>query len=200
MLFDIDNYHKIFKKYPKCLMESGGRVYGIWMIGNYYKRKEGYHGEYPPSFLNRIYALFPKRDNILHMFAGTIQDGVKATTVDVNPDLNPTVVCDVLEMSKYMPNNSFDLVIADPPYTKKDAKIYGVPLINKRLALREARKMCKDGGVLCWLDTQVPIYRKLDWDLLGMVGVFCGTNRVIRSVTFFQAAQENNEKPGKPNT
>jgi hypothetical protein len=203
--FDIDNYHRVFKKYPKCLMESAGRVYGQFFIGNYYKRKEGYHGEYPPSFLERIYALFPGRDRVLHLFSGTIKDEGRSTTVDINPTMTPSIVCDVTEVSQHLPPKSFPLVICDPPYSKKDAKIYGTPLVNKRLALREARKVTQDGGILIWLDTQVPIYRKLDWKLTGMIGIFCGTNRVIRVATIFQAAEEQdaNEqliKSGKQNS
>lgn len=188
--FDIDNYHRVFKKYPKSLMQSGDRVYGVWLIGNYYKRKEGYHGEFPPSFLERIYALFPDKESILHVFAGTIKDGRKVTTVDLNPDLNPTIVCDAVKMSDHLAPNSFDLVIADPPYSKKDAKIYGLPLVNKRLALREIRKVTKTDGILVWLDLQTPIYRKVDWELLGMIGISCGTNRAFRVATIFQASKE----------
>lgn len=188
--FDIDNYHRVFKKYPKSLMQSGDRVYGVWIIGNFYRRKVGYHGEYPPSFLDRIYALFPNKERVLHLFSGTIEDGKRSTTVDINPSLNPTVVCDVLEMSNYLKPNYYELVIADPPYSKKDAKVYGVPLINKRLALREARKVTEEGGILIWLDLQTPIYRKIDWQLLGMIGISCGTNRVFRVATIFQASKE----------
>lgn len=187
LAFDIDNYHKVFKKYPKSLMLSGDRVYGVWLIGNYYKRKEGYHGEYPPSFLERIYALFPGRHKILHMFSGTIKGDREVTTVDINPELNPSVVCNVTEMANFLPNEHFELVVADPPYSRKDADIYGVPLVNKRLALREARKVTQKGGVLVWLDTQTPIYRKLDWNLLGMIGVSCGTNRAFRVATLFES-------------
>jgi hypothetical protein len=192
--FDIDNYHRVFKKYPKCLMESAGRVYGQFFIGNYYKRKEGYHGEYPPSFLERIYALFPNREKVLHLFSGTIKDEGRSTTVDINPEMNPSIVCNVTEVSQHIPPKSFPLVICDPPYSKKDAQIYGTTLVNKRLALREARKVTQDGGILVWLDTQVPIYRKLDWKLTGMIGIFCGTNRVIRVATIFQAEENFSEE------
>jgi hypothetical protein len=189
-MYDIDNYHRVFKKYPKCLMDSGGRVYGIWMIVNFYKRKEGYYGEYPPSFLKRVYALFPDRERLLHLFSGTIKDE-KSVTVDINEDLNPTVVCDVTRISEFL-DPVFDLIIADPPYSKADAKKYGVSLVNKRLALREARKVASKNAVLVWLDTQVPIYRKLDWELLGMIGVYCGTNRVFRVTSIFKANEEPN--------
>jgi hypothetical protein len=190
--FDIDNYHRVFKKYPKSLLLSSDRVYGVWLIGNLYKRANTYHGSYPHGFLDRIYALFPNREKVLHLFSGTIKDGKKSITVDLNPELKPTVVCDVKEVSQHI-KEKFPLAIADPPYTKKDAKIYGLPLVNKRLALREIRKVIEDDGILVWLDTQTPIYRKVDWNLLGMIGLFCGTNRVFRSITIFQASKDENK-------
>ena len=188
--FDIENYHKVFSKYPPCLMDSNGRVYGIWMIGNLYRRKIGYHGEYPPSFLRRIHALFPDYEKVLHLFSGTLSDYPGAATVDLNPEFSPTVVDNVLNTSKHFTRNQFDIVIADPPYSLKDAKIYGVPPVNKKMVFREARKVIEEGGILVWLDTQVPIYRKIEWDLLGMIGLFCGTNRVTRMVSFFQASPD----------
>jgi hypothetical protein len=195
-VFDIDNYHRVFKQFPECLMESRGRVYGIWMIGNFYKRKIGYHGEYPPSFLKRIHALFPERKKVLHLFSGTLTDYPGASTIDLNPEYNPTVVGNVLDVSEHFPKEKFSLIIADPPYSKKDATIYGVSLVNKRLVLREVRKVVEPDGILVWLDTGVPIFRKIDWNLIGMVGVFCGTNRTFRVVTIFQASTgAQNEEP-----
>jgi hypothetical protein len=188
--FDIDHYHQVFKKYPKCLMESAGRVYGIWIIGNLYKRKEGYHGEYPPSYLKRVHALFPKNNKVLHLFSGTIKDREEATTVDINPDLNPTIVDNVLNVSQHLPRNSKNLIIADPPYSKKDATRYGVSLVNKKMVFREARKVAEEGAVLVWLDTQIPIFRKIEWNLLGIIGVSCGTNRVARFASIFQTSTD----------
>jgi hypothetical protein len=186
--FDIDNYHRVFKQFPECLMESKGRVYGIFIIGNYYKRKEGYYGEFPPSFLKRMHALFPNKKRTLHLFSGTLSDYPEADTIDLNPEYSPTVVGDVMDIEQHFKNKKYDLIISDPPYSKKDAERYGVKLVNKRLVLREARKVASDDAVLIWLDTATPIYRKLDWQLLGMIGVSCGTNRVFRVATIFQAS------------
>jgi hypothetical protein len=188
--FDIDNYHKVFNKYPKCLMESGGHVYGMWYIGWLYKRKIGYYGEFPPSYLKRVHALFPKQERILHLFAGTIEDYPGATTVDINPDLKPTIVDDVLNISKHIPRGTKNIVIADPPYSKKDAIRYKTPLVNKKLVFREARKVVEEGAIMVWLDTGVPIFRKVEWNLIGMIGVYCGTNRVARFSSIFQASTD----------
>jgi hypothetical protein len=188
--FDTDHYHWVFKKYPKCLLESAGRVYGIWIIGNLYKRKEGYHGEYPPSYLERVHALFPRNKKVLHLFSGTIQDREDATTVDLNAGLKPTIVDNVLNISNHLSRGSKNLVIADPPYSKKDATRYGVPLVNKKMVFREARKVVEEGAVMVWLDTQIPIFRKIEWNLLGIIGVSCGTNRVARFASIFQTSTD----------
>jgi len=55
-------------------MVDKGWLYGIWQIGNYYKRKYDYYGSYPPSYLKRIYSLFPDKTKLLHLFSGAIDD------------------------------------------------------------------------------------------------------------------------------
>ena len=189
--FDINNYHKIFKKYPKCLMESEGRVYGSFWIGNYYKRTAGYHGEYPPSYLKRMYALFPDRFPVLHIFGGTVPKSETEFTVDINPELNPSVCCSAEQVGNVFKDKTFPIIYADPPYTKQDANKYGYKMPNNRLVLRSLRKIVKDDGILVWLDTKVPIFRKIDWSLIGMISLFTGTNRVIRAISIFQASNIN---------
>jgi hypothetical protein len=188
--FDIDNYHRIFKDYPKCLMESAGRVYGQYFIGNYYKRKNGYYGEYPPGYLKRIRALFPNRKPALHLFGGTVEPEEDEFTVDINPERNPSVCCEATEIHKYFDKDTFEIIYADPPYSKVDAEKYGYAYPNKKMVLRACRKIAKQGSVLVWLDTSVPIFRKGEWNLLGMIGVFTGTNRVLRSATLFEASKD----------
>lgn len=186
--FDIENYHKTFNKYPECLMESVGRVYGVWMVGNYFKRKEGYYGEYPPSYIKRVKALFPGRSPTLHVFGGTVPNNDLEHTVDLNPSLNPTFLGKAEDVGQLVGDNKYPLIMADPPYTKEDAKKYGYKMPNNRLVLRAIREVSTDDGVLVWLDTKVPIFRKLDWSLLGMIMLFTGTNRAIRAISIFKAS------------
>lgn len=183
--FDIDNYHKVFKKYPKCLMESSGRLYGWWYIGSYYKNPHSYYGEYPPSYMTRIRALFPNRKPALHIFGGMVDLSDAEFKVDINPKLKPSVCGNVQSLP--FRNETFSLVCADPPYNAIEAQKYGYKLPNIRLVLREARRVTKTGGVLTWLDTKIPIYRKADWNLIGTIGLFTGTNRVVRVVSLFEA-------------
>lgn len=189
--FDIDNYHKVFKHYPKCLMESEGRVYGSFFIGNYYKRAEGYYGEYPPSYMKRMRALFPNRKPALHLFGGTVQPESDEYTIDLNESLKPSVVGNALEIDKTFKPKTFSIIYADPPYSQADAKKYGFKMPNTRLVLRAARQAVKDDGILVWLDLRVPIFRKVDWKLIGLISLFTGTNRAIRAISIFQASGED---------
>lgn len=189
-MFDIDNYHKTFKQYPKCLMESAGRVYGWIFIGNYYKRENPYYGAYPPSYLKRMRALFPGRKPALHLFGGMVTPEEDEYTVDVNPEMNPSVCCDAVSIGSHFPRNKFNIVYADPPYSKADAEKYGFKYPNKKMVIRACREVSTEDAILIWLDTSVPIFRKAEWNLIGMVGIFTGTNRVLRAATMFKASKD----------
>lgn len=187
-MFDIDNYHKVFKKYPKCLMESDGRVYGFFFIGNYYKRKTEFYGAYPPSYLNRIRALFPNHSSgpALHVFGGSVEPEDGEIKIDINPSLKPTVCCNVQQLP--FRDQTYKIIYSDPPYGSSEAKKYGFKLPNIRLVLRELRRVTQQGGILVWLDVRMPIFRKEDWSLIGTVGLFTGTNRAVRLISLFQAS------------
>lgn len=201
-MIDIDNYHKTFPDYPKCLIQDRGVTSGFWWVGNYYKRKNGFHGEYPPSYLKRIKALFPNKKPILHLFGGTVECGEDEYSIDINSDLNPYIVGDAERVGEYFDSGIFELIIADPPYTEKDAAIYGYPMPNKKMVIRNARAVCKAGGYLVWLDTALPIFRKAEWNLKGTIGLdygwteeariglFCGTNRKFRVISIFKATSK----------
>jgi len=184
-MFDIDNYHRVFNKYPKCLMESDGRVYGFFFIGNYYKRKTEFYGAYPPSYLKRIRALFPDHSPALHVFGGVAEPEEEEIKIDINPLLKPTVCCNAQQLP--FKDETYKIVYSDPPYGPTEAKKYGFKLPNIRLVLRELRRVTQKDGILVWLDTRMPIFRKKDWLLIGAIGLFTGTNRVIRLISIFQA-------------
>jgi len=132
--------------------------------------------------------MFPDKKKRLYIFSGTLQrwDG---TTVDINPELNPNVVADAEKMP--FSETEFDLIIADPPYTPEDAKKYGTKMISRPKVMREAARVTEPGGYLVWLDLIIPKYRNEDWKLVGMIGLYTGTNRRFRAVSIF-------ERPGKP--
>lgn len=179
--WDIDNH---LRKFPHVFAgEKDGSLYVTWKEGNMYRRINGYHGEYPPSYLRRIKSLFPYRSSILHVFSGSIQGD---TTFDINPSLNPDIVGSAEELSKYFDEGSFDLVLADPPYTRKDAEVYGYKMPRKNIVMQEIRKIISLDGVLIWMDLRPPMYRKNEWINSGVISYHCGTNRVFRYVGVYE--------------
>lgn len=181
--WDIEN-HLI--EFPHAaIYEKEDRVYGIWCEGNNYKRVNNYHGEYPPSYLRRVMSLFPYRSSILHLFSGSIKREGEIT-FDINPGLEPDMVGSAEHLSQYFDEDTFDFVLADPPYTLKDADLYGYKMPRKHLVMQEIRKVITDDGILVWLDLRKPIYRKEDWRLAGNIGYDCGTNRMFRGIFIFE--------------
>jgi hypothetical protein len=180
MTWNLKNHLTLFPN--ACVVEQDKRLYGIWMIGNNYKRTADYYGSYPPSYLNRVYSLFPDAKDILHLFSGKIND-TNGITVDIRKDLNVMVVAN----AKQLPfKNQFDLVIADPPYSKEDAKHYKGTAPSTAAVTRELFQSVQPGGFVVWLCTHPPLYRKDQWNLAGIIGLHVGTNKRFRSVIILQ--------------
>lgn len=182
------NYNSVFNKWPP-LMSTDRWVYGIWMIGNNYRNKNQYYGEYPPTYLNRVKALFPIEKNVLHLFSGSVDKSLweKETLFDMNPNNNPDVCGDAHKLSTYFTEeDKFELILADPPYSAEDADKYGTPMVNRKTVLSEAAKILKKDGYIVWLDQVFPMFRKVDLNLVGTIGIIRSTNHRVRSVFIFQ--------------
>ena len=176
------DYSRVFPTRPP-LHATPAWLEGVWMIGNTYRRKVGYHGEYPPSFLDRVLVLFGDLVPRLHAFSGSVHDP-GGRSVDLRPELRPDVVATVLRLP--FRTNSFGLAIADPPYTNADAERYGCPPVNKRLALKELARVVRPGGAIIWLDIRVPVYARARTRLVGMILLYTGSNRVIRTASILE--------------
>ncbi len=185
-----DFYASIFPKWPKPRADARW-LDGVWVMGNNYKGS-GFYGSYPPGYLKRVMALFPDAKNVLHLFSGSLQPSElaklsgKHTRIDINPALNPDILGSANELSKIITPGTYDLIIADPPYSKDDAKRYGTKMINRRVVLAEASKILPVGGQLVWLDTVLPMYRKSEWNLWGLIGMVRSTNHRFRLVSIFE--------------
>lgn len=184
MNWNLDNHLTNFPN--AAVVEQNNRLYGIWMIGNNYKRTSDYYGSYPPSYLKRVYSLFPDAKNILHIFSGRVNERNEGITVDIRKDVGAMVVAN----AKQLPfKNQFDLVISDPPYTKEDAKKYCGTCPSTATVMRELFKSVQPRGFVVWLCTHPPLYRKDMWDLVGIIGLHVGTNKRFRSVIILQRKQ-----------
>ena len=62
---------------------------------------------------------------ILFPFAGPTRfPHLKNTTyIDINPDMNPDIVCDAKDILDHLEQSTFDLIISDPPYSAYQANI-----------------------------------------------------------------------------
>ena len=176
-------------KYPDSrlhLSASGSSFAGVWFLGNDYRNKTPYYGAYPPRYLDRVNALFPEPDlDVLHLFAGSVTPG-RYTRLDLNPALSPDVVGSAEKLSTLFPPDSFDLVFADPPYSKADAERYATPMPNRKKVLEQIHEVIRPGGYVVWLDTVWPQISKSRLRLVGFISIVRSQNHRLRGTCVFQ--------------
>lgn len=183
-------YNTVFPEYPP-LTTTDKWLYGVWVLGNNYRAKQGYYGEYPPSYLKRVTSLFPDCLSALHLFSGSLTMDCDGVRFDSKAECKPDVVGDAERLSDYFPA-MFDIIYADPPYSSEDASRYGQCLVNRNKVLRECYRVLDTGGFVVWLDQVLPIYRKSEFRLVGTIGLVRSTNHRVRMVFIFQ--KQDSEK------
>lgn len=182
-------YNQAFPDYPS-MWATDKWLHGIWLSGNNYKGS-GYYGAYPPGYEKRIMSMFPDAEKVLHLFSGSIGPGNydrfdRRTDLFSNPKENPEYIGEAERLSTHVPNEHYDLILADPPYSEQDARRYGTILIDRARVMAECYKVLKLGGNLCWMDQALPMYRKAEWQLWGLIGMVRSTNHRYRMVSIFE--------------
>ena len=181
----VDCYHSTLP-YPRSLMVGGdGRIVGTWIMGQNY-RTQGYYGGYPAGYLRRVRALFPdiSGGEQLHIFSGKVVDeGVD--TVDLDATLNPTYVDDCQTL-KGVPLSKYRLILADPPYSVEDAEHYQPGMVKRNKVMAALGRQATPGTFVVWLDQVLPMYRKAEWAIRGVIGMVKSTNHRFRVVTIFE--------------
>jgi SAM-dependent methyltransferase len=174
--------NEAFPKYP-VTVEDKGWTYGVWYCGTSWV-KVGLHGQYPPTFLRRALALFPDAKDILHCPSGTVTG--PGVTVDLVRDKarKPQIVASADKLP--FRSRSFDLILSDPPYTKEDSVKYGCPPFPLQGFMREAYRLLRVGGYLGMLHLYYPSYRRIEWNLLGLIAVVTGFMRKTRMFSILQ--------------
>jgi len=185
----IAHWNGSFPKYPPITF-SHGWAYGVWYTGKGFKRNL-LHGQYPPTFLKRALALWPDlaERRVLHVCAGTVQHGVR---VDLSAAFRPTVLANA-ERLPFI-DGAFDLVLYDPPYDQKNAKIYGVAKKPPRWphVMAEMTRVLSPGGHIGILHWYYPSYsrKKLGIKLVGLFGVCVGFCSAMRVFSIFEKVAE----------
>ena len=158
---------------------------GVWIRGNNYQVRSGYYGGYPAGYLKRVDALFPDKRKILHLFSGRVGAEAQGDTVDLDASLNPTYVDDAQSLEN-VPVEDYDLILADPPYSVEDAEHYGPTMVQRNKVMRALGAKATAGTHVVWLDQVLPMFRKDQWELIGVIGMVKSTNHRFRVVTLFE--------------
>jgi SAM-dependent methyltransferase len=172
-------------------VEDKGWTYGVWYCGTAWQPVK-LHGQYPPTFLKRALSLFPDAKDVLHVPSGTIEG--HGVTVDrvVDEVRRPMIVADAAALP--FRDESFDLVLSDPPYSREDSEKYGCPPWPQKKAMAEARRVLRLGGHLGVLHVYYPSYRRKDWKLVGLIAVVTGFQRATRMFSIFEKLEPSRQE------
>jgi SAM-dependent methyltransferase len=122
---------------------------------------------------------------VLHLCSGSMKIGI---CVDIRAEKNPTIVADCRSVP--LGDNSFDFIMADPPYSEDYASnLYQTEAVYPKPGqiLKEACRLLRPGGLVGLLHFQVPMSRK-PLKLVKVYGVTTGAGYAIRAWTLFQKA------------
>ena len=183
----IENYHKE-TNFPRSLFLGGDkRIVGTWIMGNNYKVASGLYGGYPHGYLRRVRALFPEKERVLHLFSGQVDLSIlPGHTVDCNSDNNNPDFIDDAQTLYYVPIEDYDLFLADPPYSVEDADHYKTTMVKRNKVMKTLGLRAQKGSHVVWLDQVLPMYRKDQWAIIGVIGMVKNTNHRFRVVTIFE--------------
>ena len=151
----------------------------VWILA---RSKTHYYGGYPEGFLWRARVLVPGR--VIHLCGGTVTPTGQDFTVDLNPDLCPSLVADARDTG--LPDDSFDGCLIDPPYTEEDAKRYGFECPAPADLLHEGYRLVRPGGRVGLLHYIVPRPPAKDARLVAMIAVVVGFGNRVRVFTVFE--------------
>lgn len=117
----------------------------VWVLPR--PRADHYPGGFPLYFESKLLRLLQLQpgSRVLHPFAGMAEYGVRV-------DLDPSVKPDCVANAESLPfrDNTFDLVICDPPYTDGLAKtLYDAPGPRLSRYGKEAVRVCREFGFVC---------------------------------------------------
>lgn len=138
-------------------------------------------GGYPKHFVEWAASeMNADPSQILHLCSGSMRTGL---CIDIRLQMKPHVVADVRCLP--FPDESFDFIMADPPYSKEYAdNLYGTREVypSPSSILKEACRVLRPGGKVGLLHFQVPMIRK-PMRIERVYGITTGSGYAIRAWT-----------------
>jgi len=125
----------------------------------------------------------PKR--FLNLFCGMNQFGIR---VDIKKEVNPDYVYDAHKISQLFKQNSFDVILADPPYSNDESKeLYGTGKLNYKKWTSECDKVLSPKGLLIVYHKYImPNPNPKKYKVVKRVFIGSRTYHLPRVATFFQ--------------
>lgn len=156
-----------------------------WKCGN--PPASGQFQRYPSRFFHNLKKFYPlENKKVLSMFCGSSQIG---DTTDIRPETGAKFVCPFDDLP--IPNNTYDMVIADPPYNKLFAKEWKSDLPKPKIVLKEASRVVKINGLILILHIIIiPAYKELNVERIALHPILCGVNNAIRVLNVFRKREE----------
>ena len=135
------------------------------------KGQNKYLGAFPSGFMNWIKKMGWFGEKRCYLCSGKVDDS-KAIRVDIKKECNPTHLEDARKTS--LPDNSFDVVIIDPPYSLKlSEELYGTEKYYSGINTftKEAVRICKLNGLIITLSYEIP-KRLRGCDFIAVCGIY----------------------------
>ena len=120
---------------------------------------------------------------VLHLCSGSMKTGV---TVDIRMKVRPQIVADVRRLP--FADESFEWIIADPPYSEEYAKnLYGTQDVYPKplQIMKEMGRILKPGGRCGLLHSQVPFFRK-PLKMIKVRGISQGLGYALKAWSVFE--------------
>jgi hypothetical protein len=145
-------------------------------------RKDCYVGSFPLHFEQKLWRLLGKPEKVLHPFCGLSEIG---DSVDLNETTAPTWVGDAHDLH-WIPDETYDLVILDPPYSDEEAAwLYSTPPLKPGRFTAEAVRVTRTGGHVAIYHVRQP-KRPPGTRLVHRIVVLTRTNHAPRVCFVFE--------------
>lgn len=144
----------------------------------------GQKQRYPGRFVANLRRDYPEflSPETLHMFSGSCDWGVST-------DIRAETGADVVASYDRLPfgDDTFEHVIADPPYANHWANEWHAELPKPKRILGEAARVVSSGGLIGILHIiVVPAYKEYEVERVGIHPVLCGPNNAVRAFNVFR--------------
>lgn len=150
---------------------------------------KGQMQRYPTRFIYNLKKKYPiEGKKVLTLFSGSSDIG---DTVDIRPETKASHIGSYDNLP--FENETYDMVIADPPYNELYAKEWKKDLPKPKKILLESARVTKPNGLILILHCIiVPAYAEAKVKRIAIHPILCGPNNAIRCLSVFK--KENDKK------